>query len=232
MHTRHPYDQYEKFHLAVDCIIFGFDSADLKLLCIQRNFPPEQGKWSLMGGFLKKEESIDEAANRVLFELTGLKDIFLEQLMAYGDLERDSAGRVISIAYYALINPNNFQNSIQENMSAKWFKLNKLPKLVFDHNIMVEKALRRLQRKCKSQPVGFELLPERFTLPQLQLLYEKIFKKEYDRRNFRKKILSFEVLERLDAKDKKTSKKGAYLYKFNKEKYDQLMQQGITFEIL
>ncbi len=225
------YANKKKFHVALDCIIFGFDSQELKLLCIKRDFEPEKGKWSLMGGFLKEEEDIDQAAERVLFRLTGLKEIYLEQLQAYGERTRDPAGRVISIAYYSLIDSVKFDQQISRKFDARWFSLDHLPHLVFDHQAMVEKAIRRLQRKCRTQPVGFELLPEKFTLPQLQLLYEEIFGCTFDKRNFRKKILSMGILKKLEEKDKGGSRKGAYLFRFDKQKYNSLMDSGFNFEI-
>lgn len=225
------YNQKRKFHVAVDCIIFGFDRQALKLLCVKRDFAPEKGKWSLMGGFLEQEEDIDDAAKRVLYQLTGLNEIYLEQLQAYGERTRDPAGRVISIAYYALIDSVRFNKQISRTYDARWFSLDHLPHLVFDHQAMVEKAIKRLQRKCRTQPVGFELLPEKFTLPQLQLLYEEIFGRVFDKRNFRKKILSMGILNKLEEKDKAGSRKGAYLYQFDKEKYDALMNNGFNFEI-
>lgn len=225
------YNNKRKFHVAVDCIIFGFDRKKLKLLCIKRDFEPERGQWSLMGGFLDAEEDIDQAAARVLFKLTGIKNIFLEQLQAYGERFRDPAGRVISIAYYALIDSVRFDKQISRTYDASWFSLDQIPHLVFDHRQMVDKAIKRLRRKCRTQPVGFELLPEKFTLPQLQLLYEEIFGRTFDKRNFRKKILSMGILEKLDEKDKRGSRKGAFLYRFDKERYDTLMNNGFNFEI-
>lgn len=225
------YRKNKKFHVAVDCIIFGFDRQELKLLCIKRDFEPEKGRWSLMGGFLKESEDIDQSAERVLYELTGLDDIYLEQLQAYGERDRDPAGRVISIAYYALIDSVRFDKQISRTYDARWFSLDHLPDLVFDHRVMVDKAIRRLQRKCRTQPVGFELLPEKFTLPQLQLLYEEIFGRAFDKRNFRKKILAMGILKKLEEKDKEGSRKGAYLYQFDKDKYDAMMNNGFNFEI-
>lgn len=227
----HYYEAYDKHFVAVDCIIFGFDKNKLKLLCIKRDFEPEKGNWSLMGGFVAKNESIDSAAKRVLYQLTGLNNIYLEQLQAYGELGRDSAARVISIAYYALIDSVRFDEEISRDFNAQWFDLDDLPKLIFDHNEMVNKALRRLRRRCKTQPVGFELLPEKFTMPQLMRLYEAIYRQEFDKRNFRKKILSNDILIKLEEKDKKGSRKGAFLYKFDKERYDVLWNNGFNFEI-
>lgn len=225
------YTEYDKFLVAVDAIIFGFDGQDLKILLIKRNFPPAQGEWSLMGGFLKKNESIDQAAERVLFKLTGLCNVFLEQLQGYGELERDPGERVISIAYYALINIDDYDEELAQQYNAKWFPINDFPKLIFDHNIMVDKALRRLQRKAQNQPIGFELIPPKFTIPQLQRLYEAIFRKEFDKRNFRKKILSFHVLKKLEEKDRESSKKGAYLYQFDQKEYNRLLNSGYNFEV-
>lgn len=225
------YSQHDRHYVAVDIIIFGFDRNQLKILLIRRNFEPEKGKWSLMGGFLKKDENLDNAAHRVLHELTGLKGIYLEHLAAYGDRERDTAGRVVSIAYYALINAENFDDSYESSYQARWFGLDELPLLIFDHNLMVDKALKRLRRRCRTQPVGFELLPEKFTLPQLLKLYEAIYRQELDKRNFRKKILSFGVLKKLEEKDNRGSRKGAFLYRFDKKKYDELMELGTHFTI-
>ncbi len=227
----HPYKEHDLHFVAVDVIIFGFDRSQLKLLLIKRNFEPEKNKWSLMGGFLRKNENADEAAARVLNELTGLEDIYLEQLGAYSDVKRDSAGRVISIAYYALIDSDRFDDSYETPFHGKWFELNNIPKLIFDHNIMVDRALKRLRRRCKTQPVGLELLPDKFTLPQLLKVYEAIYQQDFDKRNFRKKILSFGVLKRLEEKDREGSKKGAFLYEFDKEKYKEMIEKGVEFEI-
>ena len=226
-----PYKEHDLHHVAVDVIIFGFDRSQLKLLLIKRNFEPEKNKWSLMGGFLGKNENADEAAARVLNELTGLEDIYLEQLGAYSDVKRDTAGRVISIAYYALIDSDRFDDSYETPFHGKWFELNNVPKLIFDHNIMVDRALKRLRRRCRTQPVGIELLPDKFTLPQLLKVYEAIDQQDFDKRNFRKKILSFGVLNRLEEKDREGSKKGAFLYEFDKEKYKEMIEKGVEFEI-
>jgi 8-oxo-dGTP diphosphatase len=225
------YTEFEKFLVAVDCIIFGFDGQELKLLLIKRGFPPAQGEWSLMGGFLKKDESLDNAAARVLAKLTGLKDVYLEQLYSYGEVNRDPGERVISAAYFALIKIDDYDKELIRKYNAKWFPINDFPKLIFDHNEMVNRALKRLRRKAQSQPIGFELLPKKFTIPQLQRLYEAIFQKDFDKRNFRKKILGFEVLRKFDEKDKKRSKKGAFLYQFDQDKYDNLIENGYSFEV-
>jgi len=225
------YSEYDKFLVAVDCIIFGFDGQELKLLLIKRKFPPAKDEWSLMGGFLKKEESVNEAAERVLKKLTGLCNVFLEQLQGYGEINRDSGKRVISIAYYALIKIDDYDKNLIEKYNAQWFPINDFPKLIFDHNIMVKKAMKRLRRRAQNQPIGFELIPQKFTLPQLQRLYEAIFQKGFDKRNFRKKILGFQVLKKLEEKDRGTSKKGAYLYRFDQDMYNRLIENGYSFEV-
>jgi ADP-ribose pyrophosphatase YjhB (NUDIX family) len=213
MHAKF-YIEHQKFYVAVDCIIFGFDNEQLKLLLIKRNFEPELGTWSLMGGFLNKGENLDDAAQRILKNLTGLSNVYLEQLHVYGDIDRDPGERVISVAYYALIRADNYSDEIGDKHNARWFELEEIPNLVFDHNQMVDRALRRLKRRTKTEAIGFELLPKKFTIPQLQKLYEAIHQENLDKRNFRKKILSFGVLKKLDEKDKEGSKKGAYLYEF------------------
>ncbi len=225
------YKEHEKFYVAVDIIIFGFDGERLNLLLIKRNFPPSKGKWSLMGGFLKNYESLDQAAERVLYTLTGLNNVFLEQLQAYGNIYRDPGERVISIAYYALIKIDDYDENLLEKHNAHWYPITDFPSLIFDHNNMVKRAIARLRRKAKTQPIGFEMLPAKITIPQLQKLYEAIYLKKFDKRNFRKKILSYNVLEKLDEKEKETSKKGAYYYYFNERKYSQLLENGYSFNV-
>jgi 8-oxo-dGTP diphosphatase len=225
------YGEHPTFHVAVDCIIFGFDQGELKLLIHKRRFEPAKGEWSLFGGFVQADESLDEAANRILFELTGLKNIYMEELQAYGDVERDPAGRVISVAYYALIPAAEYSEAASSGYGATWVPLKELPPLIMDHDLMVEKGLRRLKRRATSQPIGFELLPGKFTLPQLQALYEAIYQTGLDKRNFRKKILALDVLIKLDVKDMSTSRKGAYLYRFDQLKYRKLMEGGYNFAI-
>jgi 8-oxo-dGTP diphosphatase len=225
------YAAHSKYYLAVDCIIFGFHNENLNLLLIKRNFEPKMNKWSLMGGFLRENEAVDEAASRVLMDLTGLKDVYLEQLFTYGDLTRDPGQRVVSVAYYALIRTEEHDQELGSKNQARWFDIQKTPKLIFDHNEMVEKALRRLRRKARSEPIGFELLPEKFTIPMLQKLYESIYQKPLDKRNFRKKISSMDILVKLNEKEKKGSKKGAWLYKFDHEKYLEKQNSGFLFEI-
>ncbi|MDQ3535912.1 MAG: NUDIX hydrolase [Bacteroidota bacterium] len=222
------YKSHDKILLAVDCIIFGFDGKQVKALLIKRGFEPEKGKWSLMGGFINTDENVDDAAKRILKQLTGLSDIYMEQLYCFGDINRDPAGRVVSIAYYALININNYIDQLHQDHEAHWFSLDKIPSLIFDHKDMVLKAMERLQYKVANHPIGFELLPEKFTLTQLQNLYEAIYGSLIDRRNFTKKVHSLGILTKLDEKEKESSRKGAYYYTFDKEIYNKLEYEGIN----
>lgn len=223
------YASHEKMFVALDCIIFGFDREGLKLLLIKRDFEPEKGKWSLMGGFLERDESLDEAADRILQKLTGLENIYLEQLYGFGEVDRDPVDRTISIAYYALINILEQDKKLVEKYSACWFPVDELPDLIFDHEEMVEAAKARLRYRAAHEPVGFELLPEKFTLPELQTLYEAIYETSLDKRNFRRRILSMDVLIKTDEKQKKYSKKGAFLYKFDEQKYREKLKGGGSF---
>lgn len=229
--TLNNYKKEDKILLAVDCIIFGFDNEDLKILLIKRDFEPEKGKWSLMGGFLKKEETLDEAAKRVLGNLTGFKEVYLEQLRTYSKIDRDPAERTLSTAYYALIDIAAHNEELIEQYSAKWFSLKEAPKLIFDHDIMVEQAIARLRRRTKTQPIGFELLPEKFTMRQLKSLYESILDKKLDKRNFINKVNSLDILKKLDKKDMSASRKGSYLYQFDKDKFDKKLEDGFNFKI-
>jgi len=218
------YTSQDKILVAVDCILFGFDEKKMKALLIKRDFEPEKGKWSLMGGFVNKNENVDAAASRVLKELTGLTDIYMEQLFCFGNTKRDEAGRVISISYFALIKIAEYGEQLTSNHEAKWFPIDTLPSLIFDHRLMVKKARERLQEKVSRHPIGFELLPNKFTLPQLQNLYEDIFGTSFDKRNFTRKILSLKVLKKLSQKEKTSSRKGAFYYVFDKKKYKNINQ--------
>lgn len=225
------YQHEVQFYVAVDCIILGFNKSELNVLLYKRNFEPLKGQWSLMGGFVKSGESIDEAASRVLTECTGIDDLFMEQVGAYGDVTRDLGERVISVAYYSLINMDDFSNEVLKEYNATWTKIGDLPDLIFDHARMIKDTLSILKRKAATRPVGFNLLPEKFTLPQLQSLYEAIYQVSLDKRNFRKKLNSMDILEKLEEKDKKSSKRGAFFYTFNKEKYDKLLEDGFYFSL-
>jgi 8-oxo-dGTP diphosphatase len=221
------YKKETSFLTAVDCIIFGFDGKDLKALLIKRGFEPEKDKWSLMGGFVKKDEAVDAAAVRILNDLTGLDDVYMEQLHCFGDVDRDTADRVISITYFALIKIDSNDDELLKKHHAKWFNINKIPPLVFDHKKMLVVAKERLRQKVSNHPIGFELLPEKFTLLQLQNLYETIYEQKFDNGNFSRKILSLDILMKLKEKEKGGSKKGSFLFIFDEKKYKALDRVGI-----
>ena len=204
---------------AIDCIIFGFDGLDLKILLIKRGFEPQKGKWSLMGGFIQAGEGFGEAAIRVLKQLTGLEGIYLEQLYAFGDPGRDPIERTISVAYFALIDIHKYEKQLSDDYHAEWFLLNNIPRLIFDHSVMVRMAKEKIRYKAAMHPLLFELLPDRFTITQLQTLYEELYNTKFDKRNFSRKVLSTGLLIKLAEKDKENSRKGAYFYKLDKKRY-------------
>ncbi|AVR47553.1 DNA mismatch repair protein MutT [Christiangramia fulva] len=226
------YQIKEKMYVATDCIIFGFDSGKLKLLLFRRRVEPLRGEWSLIGSFVRLDEDIDVAGHRVLKEITGLDKVFMQQLKTYGKKDRDPGYRCISVAQYALIRIEEHDEQLVEEHGAHWFEIDDLPELILDHRQMVDDVLAQIRQNARYRPIGFELLPEKFTIPQLQLLYEAIYQKKLDSRNFRKKVLSLNVLEKLDEKDRSGSKRGAFLYKFNYKNYQQLMDSGYNFEIV
>ena len=213
------YSSNRKLYVGIDCIIFGFNEGELNLLLLKRNFEPAMGEWSLMGGFVQEDESVDDAAKRVLNELTGLEDVYMEQVQAFGAIDRDPGERVVSIVYYALININEYDKESVQQHNAFWVNINELPALIFDHPQMVEKARKLMQQKASTEPIGFNLLPKLFTLSQLQSLYEAIYGASIDKRNFRKRIAEMDYIEKTDKIDKTSSKRGAALYKFNEKAY-------------
>ena len=223
------YKDHDRLLVAVDCIIFGFDGIKLKALLVKRGFEPGLGKWSLMGGFVNKTESVDEAASRILNKLTGLNDIYMEQLSCFGDVQRDPGGRVISIAFFALIKIDDYSSALIEEHNAKWFLLDAIPSLLFDHKQMIKLAKERLREKISAHPVGFALLPHKFTLQQLQSLYEAIYERQLDKRNFTRKIHALNILHKLKEKEKQSSRRGAFYFVFDKKKYEKLDKEGLKF---
>lgn len=213
------YNEHSKVFVSVDCIIFGFKDKKLKLLIGKRKMDPGRDEWSLYGGFVGEKESLENAANRVLHELTGLSGIYMKQVGAFGAIDRDPGERVISIAYCALINVDDYDKNLQKVHEVEWVNLEELPRLYSDHNDMVKKAITLLRRRISSEPLSFNLLPDLFTLTQLQHVYEAVLGEIIDKRNFRKRIKSIEYVEKTDLIDKTTSKRGAALYRFNKKAY-------------
>ena len=215
------YSEHSKVWLSVDCIIFGFDEGKLKVLIGKRQMDPGRGEWSLYGGFVSSDESVDDAAARTLYELTGLRNLFMRQVGAFGNVDRDPGERVVSIAYYALINVKDYDDDLRLSHGVKWVDINEIPQLYSDHNEMVIKARKMMQQKLAHEPVGFRLLPSLFTLTQLQQLYEAVNGAGLDKRNFRKRIKDMDFIEKTELMDKTSSKRGAYLYRFNKRAYNE-----------
>ena len=215
------YNEHSKVWVSVDVIIFGFDESKLKVLIGRRQMDPGRGEWSLYGGFVGADESIDDAAERTLYNLTGLRHLYMRQVGAFGSVERDPGERVISIAYYALINVKDYDDNLRKEHNVEWVDYNQLPALYSDHNEMVSQAIRIMRQKIKTEPISFRLLPQLFTLTQLQRLYEAVLGEEVDKRNFRKRIKDMDFIEKTELIDKSGSKRGAFLYRFNKKAYNE-----------
>jgi 8-oxo-dGTP diphosphatase len=223
--------EYARAALAVDIVVFGLDE-DLQVLLIKRDLEPFQGKWALPGGFVRLDETLDEAARRELDEETGVSRLYLEQLYTFGDLGRDPRERVVSVAYYALVKLSDHRvKAATDAREAAWFAVDDLPRLAFDHDKILQAALVRLKSKVRYQPIGFELLPPKFTLSALQRLYESVLEKPLDKRNFRKKVLSMGFLEDLDEVEQDVAHRAARLYRFDKKRYQELTKEGFHFEL-
>jgi 8-oxo-dGTP diphosphatase len=225
----HNYPAQDRLLLAVDCIIFGYAGDQLNLLLIRRDFEPHRGEWSLMGGFLRRSEDLDAGAQRVVKNLTGLQEVYLEQFHTFGKVGRDSVERTISVGYYALVNQAQATAQLSEQYAARWTPLTDLPPLIFDHQDMVNAALAALRYRATHEPVGFELLPEKFTLTQLQRLYEAIFTQPIDAGNFRRRLRRMDYLEQTDEKDFSESRRGAWYYRFLPDQYGAARRNGIPF---
>lgn len=215
--------------VAVDCIIFGYDGENLKILLVKRAIEPAKDQWSLMGGFIAANENLYGAAERILFKNTGLKDVYLEQLKTYGDPNRDPIERTISVAYFALIDINKYKEQINDAYHAQWFLIDEAPKLIFDHDKMVEKAKSRIRYKAAFHPILFELLPKKFTIPQLQNLYEQVYNAKIDPRNFMRKVKATGLLIKLNEKDKLHSKRGAFYYELDIKEYKAKFHSFVNF---
>ncbi len=225
--------EYPRPSLTVDCVVFGWDGLALKVLLIQRNEPPFEGQWALPGGFVQMDEELEDAARRELTEETGLGVMYLEQLFTFGGVARDPRGRVVTVAYYALIDLHRYAApaGASDARDAAWFSFPDLPQLAFDHDRILKVAHARLQGKIVYQPIGFELLPKKFSFTQLQNLYETILGEEFDRRNFRKKMLSMNILIELDEYETGGPHRAARLYSFDEARYRALEITGLQFKI-
>lgn len=222
---------YKYPHPAVttDCVIFGFDGTKLQILLIERGIEPYKGKWAFPGGFLNPDETAEEGALRELQEETGLTGAYIEQFHTFTNPDRDPRERVITIAYYALVKIQEVKGG-DDAARAKWFGLDEVPQLAFDHDMILREALSRLRERIHFKPIGFELLPEKFTMKELQSLYEAILDVKFERRNFAKKMLHYELVTQLDETVWPTAKREAFLFSFNKENYDQFKKKGFQLE--
>jgi 8-oxo-dGTP diphosphatase len=221
-----------QFGVSVDCVIFGFDENELKVLLIRCDMEPYVGMWSLVGEMVDQHETLDEAANRILYNQTGLSNLFMEQVFTFGKIDRHPTGRVVSVAYYSLVKIEDY-NCLDgaEYNEAHWHDINELDQLAFDHNEILMTCLERLRRQVREEPVGFELLPEKFTLSQLQNLYERILGMKLDKRNFRKKILKMKLITDLNEYQTNVAHRPAKLFSFNQERYEQLLEKGLIFDL-
>ena len=228
-----PYTyKYPRPALTVDCVVFGFDEGELKVLLIQRGLEPFKGRWALPGGFVRVDETLDAAARRELHEEAGLTNVFLEQLYTFGAVDRDPRERVVSVAYYALVKLSEHQaKAATDAANARWFLTSKVPRLAFDHADILSTAMARLKGKVRYEPIGFELLPPKFTLSQLQHLYEAVLSAKLDKRNFRKKVLGFGLLVRLKETFQAGRHRPAQLFRFDQKRYVQLRRKGFNFEL-
>lgn len=230
--TKGYHYEYERPALATDCVLFGFDGGELKLLLLKREKQPFENAWALPGGFVYMQETTEESAKRILHEKAGIRKVFIEQLYTFSKLDRDPRERIVSVTYFALVNKSQYQLVAgRDTVQAEWHPISNIPKLGFDHADIVKLAVERLKGKVRYQPIGFELLDSKFTLSQLQLLYEAILQTSIDKRNFRKKIIGMGLLKQLDEKEKNVAHKAAFYYSFDKKAYQELSKKGFHFEL-
>ncbi len=224
---------YEYPHPCVttDCVIFGFDGTKLNVLLVERGVEPFKGRWAFPGGFLRMDETAMQGAKRELKEETGLEDAYIRQFHTFTDPKRDERddARVITIAYFALVRISEVKAG-DDAAKAQWFPLDKVPSLAFDHDLILREATNELRKQIHFEPVGFELLPEKFTMTQLQHLYEAILSVKFDRRNFCNKILKLGILTQLEETLPMPNKKVAFLYKFNPVSYNLMKEKGFRLE--
>lgn len=224
--------EYPRPALAVDCVVFGYDAGRLRALLIERAMDPFRGHWALPGGFVHVDETVDDAARRELEEETGVVRVYLEQLYTFGDLDRDPRERVVAVAYFALVKlSEHVVRAASDARTAEWFDIAELPPLAFDHALIIDTALERLRGKVRYRPIGFELLPRKFTLTELQRLYEAIFGHSLDKRNFRKRVLAMGLLEELDEVEQGVAHRAARLYRFDERKYKRFTKDGFEFSL-
>ena len=225
--------QYPHPAVTVDCIIFGFDELTLKVMLVQRKSEPFAKMWALPGAFVNEDESLENCAERVLMKEGNISGVYLEQLFTFGNPSRDPRERVISVAYMGLVKTADFELIAgNDELQIEWRDINQVQDLAFDHSQILETAIQRIRGKIRYQPIGFELMNAKFTLPQLQQLYEAILGQSLDRRNFRKKLLSMQILKQLPEKQQNVAHKAAFYYEFDRERYEVLMKEGIYLELV
>jgi 8-oxo-dGTP diphosphatase len=225
--------RYARPALAVDCVVFGLDDEDLKVLLIRRGMEPFLGRWALPGGFVRMDETVDEAARRELREEAGIDRAMLEQFHTFGAIDRDPRERVVSVAHYALVKLSDHAvRAATDAREAAWFGVDDLPTLAFDHDAIVEMAIGKLRMKVTQTPIGFELLPKKFTLTQLQRVYEKVLDREIDKRNFRKKVLATGLLIETDEVEQDVAHRAARLFRFDEKAYRKLEKEGLAFDLI
>ncbi len=222
----------QSIKLTVDAVVFGYEEGNISILLIKRKYEPFKDKWAIPGGFVKNEESLEEAVQRELQEETGVQINYLEQLYTFGETDRDPRGRVVSVAYFGLVRPNAFKiEASTDAADVQWFHMNELPEISFDHKTILETAIKRLKGKITYEPIGFELLDQKFPFSDLEKLYTTLLGRPVDRRNFRKKIIGLNILDELDEKVSKGSGRPANLFQFNQKRYFLLKDERIIFEI-
>ena len=222
----------QSIKLSVDAVVFGYEEGNISILLIKRKYEPFKGKWAIPGGFVKNEESLEDAVQRELQEETAVQINYLEQLYTFGETDRDPRGRVVSVVYFGLVRPNAFKiEASTDAADVQWFHMNEIPEISFDHKTILETAIKRLKGKITYEPIGFELLDQKFPFSDLEKLYTTLLGRPIDRRNFRKKILGLNVIDELDEKVSKGSGRPANLFQFNQKRYFQLKENGIIFEI-
>ncbi len=227
-----PLAEFYSFAVSVDCVIFGFDEGNVEVLLIQRGTELYEDSWALPGDLVYPKENIDDAAKRVLYELTGLQDMYLAQAQAFGEVNRHPEGRVVTVGYFSLIKKDDYLPEAHSwAKQVKWHKINEIPKMPFDHNHIVDAAIDRLRKRARRQPLGFNLLPEKFTLLELQAFYESLLDEKFDKPNFRKKVLDMKLLDPLNEMQKNVKHRPAKLFKFNEKRYKELVNDGFDFTI-
>lgn len=226
------YDKFFQFGLSVDCVVFGYHQDRLKVLVIKRGAEPYKGQWALPGDLVYPNENIEIAAKRILRDLTGIDNLYMEQTKVYGRVDRHPAGRVITTGYYSLIDIDKHDPHASAWVDGVyWMDIEDCPSLAFDHDEIFCDALGELRKKVRHEPIGFELLPQKFALAQLQSLYEALLNAHYDKANFRKRILSMGMLDPLEEYQKDVSHRPGKLYQFNQDRYEQLISKGFSFEL-